>query len=309
MKIVFMGTPDFAVISLKKLIEKRHQITAVVTVPDKPKGRGLKVLGSPVKQHALKHNIDVLQPRSLLDKDFIQKLKKVEADVYIVVAFRILPPEVFNIPKLGTINLHASLLPKYRGAAPINWAIINGESETGVTTILIDEKVDTGNMLLQKKVQITEDMTAGELHDILAEIGADVLIKTLDKLSAGTLKIIKQDNSLATKAPKINKDICHVNFNKSAMDVYNLIRGLNPYPAAYVYHNDKQIKIYNCKVENLDLKNVVPGRVIETSKYDFKVSCAQGSISINEVQLQGKRRMLVKDFFNGYNINIGAQLK
>ncbi len=309
MKIVFMGTPDFAVVSLKKIIEKKHQITAVVTVPDKPKGRGLQVTGSPVKQLALKHNITVLQPNSLRDKAFIQQLNSAEADVYIVVAFRILPPEVFNIPKLGTINLHASLLPKYRGAAPINWAIINGDSETGVTTILIDEKVDTGNMLLQKQIQITEDMTAGELHDILAEIGADVLIKTLDKLSAGILKIVKQDNSLATKAPKINKDMCHINFNRSAKDVYNLIRGLNPYPAAYVYHNNKQIKIYGCKVEDIKLKNITPATVIEKSKSDFKVACAKGSISINEVQLQGKRRMPVKDFFNGYNINIGEQLK
>ena len=304
-----MGTPDFAVVSLKKLIEKKHHISAVVTVPDKPKGRGLKVIASPVKQLALQHNIDILQPVTLKDRDFIQQLSKIEADVYIVVAFRVLPQEVFNIPKLGTINLHASLLPKYRGAAPINWAIINGETETGVTTILIDENVDTGNMLLQKKIQITKNMTAGELHDILAEVGADMLIKTLDKLSAGTLKIEKQDNSHATKAPKIDKDLCHVNFNQSATDVYNLIRGLNPYPAAYVYHNNKQIKIYSCMVDSLNPKDVLPGTVIGKSKSDFRVACAEGAISVNEVQLQGKRRMGVKDFFNGYNIEKGDQLK
>ncbi|MEJ2546133.1 MAG: methionyl-tRNA formyltransferase [Calditrichaceae bacterium] len=309
MKIVFMGTPDFAVVSLKKLIANNHQIVAVVTVPDKPKGRGLKVIGSPVKQLALENDLEILQPKKLKNEDFIRRLKQIEADVYVVVAFRILPPEVFNIPKLGTINLHASLLPKYRGAAPINWTIINGEKQTGVTTILIDEKVDTGNMLIQKKVNISDEMTAGELHDVLAEHGANVLLKTLDKLSSGTLKIEKQDNSQATKAPKLDKELCHVNFNQPAKDVYNLIRGLNPYPAAFVYHKEKQIKIFNCTVAEINKSDDIPGTVIDKSKTDFTIACAEGSIAIKEVQLQGKRRMWVKDFFNGYNIEKGDLLK
>ena len=309
MKIVFMGTPDFAVVSLKKLIKNNHEISAVVTVPDKPKGRGLKVIGSPVKQLAMEHNIKLLQPENLKNSDFIQKLSKIEADVYIVVAFRILPPEVFKIPKLGTINLHASLLPKYRGAAPINWAIINGESITGVTTILIDEKVDTGNLLMQKKVNISDNMTAGELHDVLAEVGAEVLIKTLDKLSAGTLKVEKQDNSLATKAPKLDKDLCHINFNQSAKNVYNLIRGLNPYPAAFAYHNKKQIKIFNGRVGENIQDNVPPGTVINKTKTNFTIACAAGSIIVDQVQVEGKRIMSVKDFFNGYHLEEGEQLK
>jgi len=304
-----MGTPDFAVVSLKKLIANKHQITAVVTVPDKPKGRGLKIIGSPIKQIALENNIKILQPQKLKDDSFIHQLKQLEADVYIVVAFRILPSEVFSIPKLGTINLHASLLPKYRGAAPINWAIINGESETGVTTILIDEKIDTGNMLMQKKVKISDDMTAGALHDVLAEVGADILNKTLDKLSAGTLTIEKQDNTLATKAPKLDKALCHVDFNQPAKNVYNLIRGLNPYPAAFIYHHDKQIKLFDCSVVNLNCVNDQPGTVIDASKSDFTISCAQGCVSVKEVQLQGKRRMSVKDFFNGYHLEIGEHLK
>lgn len=303
-----MGTPDFAVVSLKKLIEKKHRISAVVTVPDKPKGRGLKVIGSPVKQLVLEHNIKILQPEKLKEPDFIQQLKQFEADVYIVVAFRILPPEVFSIPTLGTINLHASLLPKYRGAAPINWAIIQGESETGVTTILIDAKVDTGNMLMQKKVRIEDDMTAGELHNVLAEVGADVLIETINKLSSGKLKVETQDNSLATKAPKLNKEMCHINFNQSAKNIYNLIRGLNPYPAAFFYHNAKQIKTYSCQVTENTKEDVLPGTVIEKTKTDFTVACTEGSIVIREVQLEGKRRMAVKDFFNGYNIDKGEKL-
>ena len=308
MKIVFMGTPDFAVVSLEKLIEKKHNISAVVTAADKPRGRGLKVIASPVKHYAQKQGIQVHEPVSLHDPDFILRLKQFNADVFIVVAFRILPKEVFMIPKMGTINLHASLLPKYRGAAPINWAIINGESETGVTTILIDEKVDTGNMLLQKKVKINDDMTAGELHDVLAEAGSELLIKTLDKLSAGTLETIKQDNSLSSKAPKIDKALCHVNFNKPAKDVYNLIRGLNPYPAAFVYHKNKQLKIYGCKVDKFDNKDISPGTVIKKSKYDFTLACGKNAIQLNEVQMQGKRRMSVKDFFNGYSIEVGDQL-
>jgi methionyl-tRNA formyltransferase len=307
MNIVFMGTPDFAVVSLKALINNKHHISAVVTVPDKPKGRGLKIYSSPVKQVAVDNSIKVLQPVSLKDENFIQQLKQFKADVYIVVAFRILPKDVFSIPKLGTINLHASMLPKYRGAAPINWAIINGEKETGVTTILIDEKVDTGNMLLQRKVKIGKDMTAGQLHDILAEEGSIILIKTLDKLAAGTLEIEKQDDSLASKAPKLSKELGRIDFNQSAQNVYNLIRGLNPYPAAYVIHGDKQIKIFGCAIEKYNPEELLPGSVIKKSKNNFTVACAEGAVVIDEVQLQGKRRMSVKDFFNGYNMEIGEK--
>lgn len=304
-----MGTPQFAVVSLNKLHQGGIDIIAVVTAPDKPVGRGLKLLPSPVKIKSQELSIPVLQPTDLKDPSFLSKIDELNPDLMIIVAFRILPEVLFSKATSGAVNLHGSLLPKYRGAAPINWAIINGEKETGVTTILIDEKVDTGNMLLQKQVELNEDMTAGQLHDILAEVGSRTLIETLDKLAAGTLQAKKQDDALATKAPKLNKELCHISFDQRAESVYNLIRGLNPYPAAFVFHKGKQIKIFGCKIGKSFQMHNSPGIVINKSKSEFKVACKTGSILIDEVQLQGKRRMSVKDFFNGYNIEIGDILK
>ncbi|WP_456407631.1 methionyl-tRNA formyltransferase [Caldithrix abyssi] len=309
MKLVFMGTPDFARTSLKKLIHSPHEVVAVVTVPDKPQGRGQKLKPSPVKQLAVDLGLPVLQPVKLRDPQFVEQLKQFNADAFVVVAFKILPPEVFNIPPKGTVNLHASLLPRYRGAAPINWAIINGETETGVTTILINERVDEGNMLLQKSVPIAPDMTAGELHDLLAEIGADVLVETLNRLEANDIVPVKQDEGKATRAPKITREICHLNFNQTAQKVHNWIRGLSPYPAAYCYWQGKLLKIFRSRPVARLSDDVPPGTVVKVFKNGFTVKCASGAVDIFEVQVQGKKRMTVEDFLNGYRLQAGQLLE
>lgn len=308
MRLIFMGTPDFARVSLKKLLTSNHEVLAVVTVPDKPKGRGLKLQPSPVKEFAVVNQLPVLQPVSLKDPEFIQTLKNFNAEAFVVVAFRILPEEVFTIPPKGTINLHASLLPKYRGAAPINWAIINGETETGVTTIFINERVDQGNILLQERVPIGPDMTAGELHDILAEVGADLLLKTLNRLESEVIIPKKQDSALVTKAPKIIKEICHLNFNQPAQKVHNWIRGLSPYPTAYAYWNGKLLKLFRSHPVMADYGSAEPGTIVMVMKNAFSVQCASGIIDIFEVQLQGKKKMPVEAFLNGHPIKEGDRL-
>ncbi len=308
MRLVFMGTPDFARVSLEKLLKSDHEVAAVVTVPDKPKGRGLKLWASPVKQLALASGLPILQPQSLKDADFIAQLKTINADLFVVVAFRILPPEVFTIPPKGTINLHASLLPKYRGAAPINWAIINGETETGVTTIVINERVDQGNILLQRRVSIHPDMTAGELHDVLAEVGAELLIETVNQLSTGNIEPKVQEPSLISKAPKISKEICHLNFNQPASRVHNWIRGLSPYPGAFAFWQDKLIKLFRSQPLEINYTTAEPGTIVKVMKNAFSVSCASGIIDIFEVQLQGKKRMSVRDFLNGQLLEEGQRL-
>lgn len=308
MRLVFMGTPEFARVSLKKLLDSKHQVVAVVTVPDKPQGRGLKLKPSPVKQLAQEKNIPVLRPQSLKDESFLATLKNFNADVFVVVAFRILPKAVFTMPPKGTINLHASLLPKYRGAAPINWAIINGEKETGVTTIFINERVDEGNILLQKKVTIPPDMTAGELHDVLSALGADLLLETLNRVEKNDIIPSKQDESLVTKAPKINKEICHVSFNQPAEHVHNWIRGLSPYPGAYVYWQGRVLKLYRSQPVQADY-HTKSGTVVKVMKNCFTVQCARGAIDVYEVQLQGKKRMTVEAFLNGYHLSEGEILE
>lgn len=309
MKIVFMGTPDFARVSLQKLLNSKHQVLAVVTVPDKPKGRGLKMQPSPVKVFAQEAGIPVLQPDKLKDPAFIEQLKQFNADAFVVVAFKILPAEVFNIPPKGTINLHASLLPRYRGAAPINWAIINGEKETGVTTIVINERVDQGNLLLQKRVPIGPDMTAGELHDILADIGAELLVETLDGIERNELTPREQDDHLATKAPKITKEMCHLDFNQPASKVHNWIRGLSPYPGAFCYWQGKLLKIFRSGIVPKFNDQVQPGTVVKIFKNGFTVKCAEDAIDVFEVQIQGKKRMSVEDFLNGYHLSEGQLLE
>ena len=304
MRIVFMGTPEFAAQSLHALMYSKHKVLAVVTATDKPKGRGQKVLPSPVKVLAAEHGLPVLQPLSLKDERFIRDLKSYNADIFVVVAFRILPVQVFTIPPWGTLNIHASLLPRYRGAAPINWAIINGERETGVTSMLIDEKVDTGNILLQEKTEITPEMTAGELHDKLAVLGAELLLRTLDGLEKKQIQPIMQDNSLASKAPKITRELCHLNFNKPVEQVYNLIRGLSPYPAAFCYHQGKQLKLFRSNPV-IEPHSAKPGEISGIGKDYFDIACIDGRIRVTDVQLQGKRRMSVADFLNGYTIHVG----
>ncbi|MGE8430127.1 MAG: methionyl-tRNA formyltransferase [Sphingobacterium sp.] len=303
MRIIFMGTPDFAVASLEALIQSGEQVVAVVTVPDKPAGRGQKIHESAVKIFARQHNIPVLQPVKLRDEAFLDELRSFQADLQVVVAFRMLPEIVWNMPKFGTINVHASLLPQYRGAAPINHAIINGEKESGVTTFLLQHEIDTGNILLSKKVAIKETDNAGDLHDNLMVAGAETLLQTIQQLKAGTLQPKPQDILLTTEplkhAPKIFKEDCKINWDQPTAQVYNFIRGLSPYPAAFTLLNDKALKIYSTEKE-LARTATIPGTV-ETDKKSFlKIAAQDGYIIISDLQLEGKKRMNVVDFLKGY---------
>jgi len=303
-----MGTPDFAVASLQKILDSNHHVLTVVTVPDRPAGRGLRLRAPAVKRFAQEKRLAVLQPDSLIEENFIRRLKAFNADVFVVVAYRILPPEVFSIPPKGTVNLHASLLPKYRGAAPINWALINGDSESGVTTMLIDAKVDTGRILLQDKQVITKKMNAGILHDLLAEKGARLLVETLNRLEKGKIQPQVQDETQASKAPKITKKIAHIQFDQNADQVHNWIRGLSPYPAAYCYHKNKQLKLLRSEPVKLETVFAAAGTILEISSNFFCVQCKRGAVRIFQVQLQGKKRMTVSDFLNGYALEKGDRL-
>ncbi|WP_286733668.1 MULTISPECIES: methionyl-tRNA formyltransferase [Sphingobacterium] len=303
MRIIFMGTPDFAVASLEALIQSGEQVVAVVTVPDKPAGRGQKIHESAVKIFATQHNIPVLQPVKLRDEAFLDELKSFQADLQVVVAFRMLPEIVWNMPKFGTINVHASLLPQYRGAAPINHVIINGEKESGVTTFLLQHEIDTGNILLSKKVAIKETDNAGDLHDNLMVAGAETLLQTIQQLKAGALQPKPQDVLLTTEplkhAPKIFKEDCKINWDQPTAQVYNFIRGLSPYPAAFTLLNDKVLKIYSTEKELVNTATI-PG-TIETDKKSFlKIAAQDGYIVISDLQLEGKKRMNVVDFLKGY---------
>jgi len=301
MNIIFMGTPEFAVPSLNALLSSHHNISAVVTVPDKPKGRGQHLAQSDVKKFAIEHGLKILQPEKLRDEEFAEEIKSLSPDLIVVVAFRILPKNIFKIPKYGSINLHASLLPKYRGAAPINWAIINGERETGVTTFFLQEKVDTGNILMQKSIDIAGDDTAGTLHDKLKLIGADTVFSTVQLIenNHGNPPAAKQNNGEATPAPKIFKEDCRINFDQSVDKVYDFIRGLSPYPGAFTDYNGKVLKIYNTVKSHWDsLKG--PGRFfIKEGK--LYVSTLNEFLEVTELQMEGKRRMNSVEFLNGHS--------
>jgi methionyl-tRNA formyltransferase len=312
MRIVFMGTPEFAVSSLDQLIKNKFEVVGVVTVPDKPAGRGQLIHQSAVKKYALAHQIPVLQPEKLKDETFLEELRTLKADLQIVVAFRMLPEVVWNMPKLGTYNLHASLLPKYRGAAPINWAIINGESETGVTTFKLKHEIDTGNILFNSKVEITNTTTAGELHDLLMNTGANLIIKTVNEIQESVekkrdLKFLAQDDTLACHAPKIFKETCKILWNKAGEEIYNLIRGLSPHPGAYteilVSGKDLRfLKIFNSRFERSTHENT-NGSLLTDNKNYLKVYCAGGTLEITDLQLEGKKRMGVAEFLRGFRID------
>ena len=307
MKIVFMGTPDFAVPSLKKIIDT-FGVECVFTQPDKPKGRGKKISYSPVKEVALEHNIKVLQPIKLKnDIEAIEYLKELKPDFIIVVAFgQILTKEVLDIPKYGCINLHASLLPMYRGAAPLNWAIINGEKKSGNTTMLMDVGLDTGDMLLKDEVEIPEDMTAGNLHDILMERGADLLIKTIEGLYNGDIIPEKQEGE-TFYAKMLNKDLALINWNNSALDIHNLIRGLNPWPIAYTNYEDKSMKIYESAVLKEDSKKE-PGTIISVSKEGLKVATLDGTLLIKKIQFPNGKPLTIEQYINGNEIKVNNKL-
>lgn len=314
MRIIFMGTPDFAVASLEEILKQNYNVVAVVTAPDKPAGRGQTLQQSAVKQFALKHNLTILQPLNLKSEEFIKELKTLNADIQIVVAFRMLPESVWNMPKHGTYNLHASLLPKYRGAAPINWAIINGDKKSGVTTFKLKHEIDTGNILFQKEVEIKENDNAGNLHDNLMHEGKKLIIETIKKIESceknnSELPFIFQNNLEASHAPKLFKKDCEINFDLDAEIVNNLIRGLSPYPTAYTtIHNEDKIqtlKLFNSKVE-LCNDDVKAGKIISDNKTYLKIKCKNNALTVYELQLEGKKRMLVEDFLKGYKINNAA---
>lgn len=302
MRIVFMGTPDFAKASLKALVEKKYNVKGVITVPDKPAGRGQKLRSSSVKDYAVSQKIPVLQPTNLKDESFLEELKVLEADIQVVVAFRMLPKAVWNMPKYGTFNLHASLLPKYRGAAPINWAVINGDKTSGVTTFFIEDQIDTGNIIFQEKVRIEAYHNAGDLHDKLMRIGSQLVCKTIDAIADGTAPNIKQEGK-ATQAPKIFKDICQIDWNKDINSIHNHIRGLSPYPTAWTtLFNGKSLKVYKSRKQAITHDAII-GSVLTDGKSHLKVAVKDGFIFLEEIQLAGKKRMDISDFLRGFQMN------
>ena len=299
LRIVFMGTPEFAVASLEKLVKAGLNIVGVITAPDKPGGRGMQLQQSAVKKYAVENNLNVLQPEKLKNPEFINELENLNADIQIVVAFRMLPEIVWNMPKLGTVNVHGSLLPDYRGAAPINWAIINGESKTGVTTFKLRQEIDTGNILLQKEIPINENETAGELHDVMKEVGAELLLQTLIQLSENKVEAVPQVLSVETKhAPKIFTSTCEIDWKKSATEVHNLIRGLSPYPAAFTTLDNKKLKIFGSL--KTDKKSTSPGEIETDNKNFLIISCGDKKLEITEIQMERKRKMAVTNFLRGY---------
>lgn len=304
-KIVYMGTPQFAVAPLKNLIESGYEVAAVITAPDKPGGRGLQLIRSDVKQFAEEKGLEVLQPLSLKDPEFLKQLASVEADLFIVVAFRMLPADVWKMPRLGTFNLHASLLPNYRGAAPINHAIINGETKTGVTTFLLDEKIDTGAILFQEECIIEPEDNMGTLHDKLMEIGSGLVVKTADALFSGNAVPVPQPAQREEElkpAPKLNRETGHIDWRQSAERISNQIRGLSPYPAAYsvmkAEGREIQVKIFSAAIVAQKCEHS-PGTIVKTSKSSFMVACGEGYLSVTSLQPSGKRRMATGEFMAG----------
>ena len=305
MRIVFMGTPDFAVASLKALLESDFDIVGVITAPDKPAGRGQKLNESAVKKFALEHNLKVLQPEKLKNPEFLVELKSLNADVQIVVAFRMLPEVVWNMPPKGTINLHGSLLPQYRGAAPINRVIMNGEKQSGVTTFLLKQEIDTGDILFSEQVDIDDDMTAGQLHDQLMEIGAQLIVKTLRAIESEDYQEQAQDQLIKIEdlkhAPKLFKEDCLIDWNKTTQEVHNQIRGLSPFPTAYTIFQDKVLKIFESKKELKSL-SISAGEYVSDGKTYLKFATSDGAINVLDLQLEGKKRMKVEDFLRGIRL-------
>ncbi|MCB9291644.1 MAG: methionyl-tRNA formyltransferase [Lewinellaceae bacterium] len=295
-----MGTPEFAVPSLQILVENGYQVVGVVTAADKLGGRGKKqLLESAVKKYAVSRGIPVLQPVRLRDPGFLESLRRLEGDLFVVVAFRMLPEVVWSMPEHGTFNLHGSLLPKYRGAAPINWAIINGETETGVTTFFIKQEIDTGDLLLQKKMPIGDNETAGEVHDRMKVLGAEAVLETVRAIESGGYTLEKQDDSLATKAPKIFHETCEIDFSQPVQQVHDFIRGLSPYPAAWTRLDGKVLKILRTAIDHTP-HELAPGTFLSDNKEWLKVATQGGFVFVHELQMEGRRRMLVGDFLNGY---------
>ncbi len=308
LRIIFMGTPEFAVPSLEKLVDGGYNIVAVITAPDKPSGRGMQMNESAVKKYASSKGLKILQPEKLKNPEFINELKELHADLQVVVAFRMLPEVVWNMPPLGTINLHGSLLPQYRGAAPINWAIINGEKETGVTTFKLQHQIDTGDILLQKKISIGEEENAGQLHDRMMMIGAELLLETVNELVNDNLREVAQSHApnvtpgALHHAPKIFTEDCEIKWQKGVDEIYNLVRGLAPYPGAFTFLKEKKLKIFSTKKEYSNTTEN-PGELVTDNKTFLKFACNNGYIKVIELQLEGKKKMSVADFLRGWRNN------
>lgn len=311
LRIVYMGTPDFAVESLRRLVEGGYHVVAVITMPDKPAGRGHKIQYSPVKEYALAQGLKLLQPEKLKDESFIEELRALQADLQIVVAFRMLPEVVWNMPRLGTFNLHASLLPQYRGAAPLNWAIINGDTETGITTFFLKHEIDTGEIIQQKRIPILPEDNVGTIHDKLMVMGADMVVETVDAIIAGTISPIDQE-SIATEeplrpAPKIFKETCHIDWDKPCNEIHNLVRGLSPYPAAWcewVSPDGSRLGVKIFRTSPLpETGTSIPGSIRTDGKNFIEIACADGYVRIEELQLAGKRRMATADLLRGFHLD------
>ena len=310
LRIIFMGTPDFAVATLKILVEEGKNIVGVITAPDKPSGRGRKINQSAVKKYAIANGLNILQPSNLKDPEFLNELKSLEADLQIVVAFRMLPKQVWSMPKHGTFNLHASLLPDYRGAAPINWAIINGDRQTGVTTFFINEDIDTGAIIKQETIEIAANTSVGKLHDQLMSLGSQVVLETVELIEAGEVNPIKQHSGTFRPAPKLNKENCRINWHNPALSIYNHIRGLNPYPGAWtILENNKEqieVKIYDGLI--LEEAHQYPFGHLVVSKKKMLVAIKDGFFEIKDLKLAGKRRMETISLLNGYEFHNGSKV-
>ena len=301
LRIIFMGTPDFAVPTLQVLVESGYPVVAVITAPDKPAGRGLKLVQSPVKEYALSRQIPVLQPTNLKDEAFLEELRSYRASLQVVVAFRMLPEAVWSMPAKGTFNIHASLLPQYRGAAPINWALINGEKESGVTAFFLQHQIDTGDIILQQKVAITEDDNFGTLYEKLKHAGAALALQTVEAIAAGTVATQPQPLSQELKAaPKIFKETCEINWQQPAAQVRNFIRGLSPYPAAWTMLEGKVLKVFAAELVSTDSPDAGPGTFWSDNKTYLHFATAAGTLSLTDLQLEGKKRMTIAEFLRGY---------
>ncbi len=309
MRVIFMGTPDFAVPSLEALLTK-HEVVLVVTQPDKPKGRGKKMVPTPVKACALEHSIPVLQPEKVKEPEFVEQLRSYEPDLIAVTAFgQILSEPILEMPKYGCINVHGSLLPKYRGAAPMQWSIIDGEKVTGITTMYMAKGLDSGDMLLKAEVEITDEDTFATIHDKMAVTGANLLLDTLDQLEAGTLERIPQDHDAATYAPMITKETGHIDWSKNRQDIINLIRGLNPVPAAYTIYEEEVLKIFGASLSDVQANSAANGEIVAVVKKGFVVKCGDGCLLITEVQARGGKRMMTDAYLRGHAMKEGILLQ
>lgn len=308
MRIVFMGTPEIAVPSLERLISDGHDLCAVVTQPDRPKGRGKKLAFSPVKEAAMRHELEILQPEKASQPDFLDRLRELNPDLIVVIAFgQILRKEVLDLPKYGCVNVHVSLLPKYRGAAPINWAIINGEEKTGVTTMFMDEGLDTGDIIKTREFSLDDEINAGQLHDIMMEEGADVLSQTVKAIEDGTAERIRQNDDESTYAPMMDRNLGHIDFKKSAVSIHNLVRGTVPWPGAWCESPYGKIKILKTRIGQGQTDRE-PGTIVSVDKQGIEVACGMGMLLIEEIQMPNKKRMHVSEYIKGNTIEIGKIL-